>query len=80
MSCRKNPCSACVFEWGDGESWGFVVQELSVDPPPFFGVPRELFELRLEVVRVVVVGGGECVVSVLACVVVVGLSFLGVLE
>ena len=61
---------------GDCESRGVVVQESSVDPPPFFGVARELFKLRLEVVGVGVVGSGECVVGVLACVVVVRLSFL----
>ena len=75
-----DPCAVGIFEWGNGQSWGFVVEELSVDPPPFFGVAREFFELCFEFVGVVVVGSGECVVRVFACVVVVVLSLLGMFD
>ena len=69
-----NPSAVLLLERWNGESWCVVVEKLPVDAPPFFGASWKLFQLRSELVLVVAVGSSKCVVSVLSCLVVVGLS------
>ena len=69
------PCVCCRLKRWYVQSWRFVVQELSVDLPPLFGVSWERAEFSAEGVLMLFVGCGECVVGVTSCVVVIWCTF-----
>ena len=57
------PFAVFIFERRDGGGGSGVVEELSVESPPLFGMLRELFKFVAEFLFVLLVCFGECIVA-----------------